>query len=102
MTKLDSSQMPSGKGPNVSWVKKAAAFGSKPKSFSVPEGKRVLKMLIAQGLSASAIQVAPDGGFRFELVPTLNAEKEPEENSWDEVLSNGLSRNSVKVSSHLC
>jgi hypothetical protein len=69
------------------WIKKATAAGTQPaKKFSVIEGKRVLKMLEENGLKPVALEVAPDGGFRFEVAPMGVPVVEAEVNLWDKVL----------------
>jgi hypothetical protein len=70
----------------VCWVKKAARFSGKRAKFSVAEGKRVMKMLAGQGLTPSAIDVAADGGFRFEIIAEKQSDQVADPNSWDEVL----------------
>lgn len=85
MATADLPQPKQGKANGFHWIKRAAALGPKPRKFSVPEGKRVLKMLERQGLKASALEVAPDGGFRFEVIEKTGEECSHGDNSWDEV-----------------
>lgn len=86
MAAADLPQPKQGKTKGLHWIKRAAALGPKPRKFSVPEGKRVLKMLEGQGLKASALEVAPDGGFRFEVKKMQDHGDVDPVNTWDEVL----------------
>ena len=75
-----------GKTSGFHWAKKAAARAMPTKKFSVIEGKRVLKMLEEKGLKPLALEVAPDGGFRFEVAPLSGPASEADANPWDKVL----------------
>lgn len=85
MATADLPQPKQGKTKGFHWIKRAKALSAATRKFSVPEGKRVLKMLEAQGLKASALEIAPDGGFRFEVVTKQGDDCVIEDNSWDEV-----------------
>lgn len=43
-------------------------------------------MLEGQGLEASVLEVAPDGGFRFEVTKSKGHDNDVPSNDWDEVL----------------
>jgi len=75
-----------GKTNGFHWAKKTAARAMPAKKFSVIEGKRVLKMLEEKGLKPLALEVAPDGGFRFEVAPLSGPASEADVNPWDNVL----------------
>jgi len=75
-----------GKTNGFHWAKKTAARAMPAKKFSVIEGKRVLKMLEEKGLKPLALEVAPDGGFRFEVAPLSGPASEADVNPWDKVL----------------
>lgn len=87
MGKSDLPKPTEGKMNGFHWIKRAKDAGMKhSKKFSVIEGKRVLKMLEDKGLKALALEVAPDGGFRFEVAPLSGPASEVSVNSWDDVL----------------
>jgi len=87
MGKVDLPKPTEGKMNGFHWIKRAKEAGMKhSKKFSVIEGKRVLKMLEDKGLKAMALEVAPDGGFRFEVAPLSGPASEASVNPWDEVL----------------
>lgn len=87
MAKSDLPKPTEGKLNGFHWIKRARASGAKhTKKFSVFEGKRVLKMLEDKGLKPLALEVAPDGGFRFEVAPPSGPASESSVNPWDEVL----------------
>jgi len=83
------SQFKTEKKKGIRWVKQASAITKKPKKFSVPEGKRVLKMLEKQGLQPSAIEVSPDGAFCIRCVVTKAQADEPLVGDWDKELFHG-------------
>lgn len=86
MAKTDLPMPIEGKLNGFHWIKRARASGAKhTKKFSVIEGKRVLKMLEDKGLKALALEVAPDGGFRFEVASLSAPASETSVNPWDEV-----------------
>ncbi len=87
MAKSDLPKPAEGKLNGFHWIKRARASGAKhTKKFSVIEGKRVLKMLEGKGLKPLALEVAPDGGFRFEVAPLSAPASETSVNPWDEVV----------------
>jgi len=68
------------------WAKRAATAGMSAKKFSVIEGKRALKMLEEKGFTPLAFEVAPDGGFRFEVTALPSPATGAVVNPWDKVL----------------
>ncbi|RBP94761.1 hypothetical protein DFO80_1033 [Rhodobacter sp. 140A] len=87
MGKSDLPKPTEGKMNGFHWIRRAKDAGMKhSKKFSFIEGKRVLKMLEDKGLKALALEVAPDGGFRFEVAPLSGPASETTVNPWDEVL----------------
>ena len=75
-----------GKKKAFQWAKKAAAQAPKPKSFSVVEGKKILKMLQANGYNAAALQVDGNGSFRVECALSNQPSDTAVDNPWDEVI----------------
>lgn len=69
------------------WARKMKVQKTKAKKFSVPEVKKALKLMQTAGLTAAALETAPDGTFRLELTThSETAENTASENPWDEVL----------------
>jgi hypothetical protein len=75
-----------GKKKTFQWIKKAAAQAAKSKSFSVVEGKKILKMLQTNGYTASALQVDGNGIFRVECALSSQPSETAVDNPWDEVI----------------